>query len=127
MKQRTQTPRTAALQALIQMNQNTGYSNIVLDHVLTCSELNEQDKALASVIFYGVLERRLTLDYFLQQCLADPKKRLDITVQEALRCGAYQIIYLNRVPDSAAVNETVTALKWSFAELDSSESGTKTA
>lgn len=111
MKQRTQTPRTAALQALIQMNQNTGYSNIVLDHVLTCSELNEQDKALASVIFYGVLERRLTLDYFLQQCLADPKKRLDITVQEALRCGAYQIIYLNRVPDSAAVNETVTALK----------------
>ena len=111
MTQQRQTARTAALRALLQVDQNAGFSNLVLDNTLHRSALNEADKALASAIFYGVLERRLTLDYFLRQCLDHPDKKLESTVQEALRCGAYQILYLDRVPDSAAVNETVTALK----------------
>jgi len=106
-----QTVRTVVLQALRQVGRNAGYSNIVLDHTLDSAGLNNRDRALAATIFYGVLEKRLTLDYYIAQCLDAPGKKLDHTAQEALRCGAYQILYLDRVPASAAVNETVQAVK----------------
>lgn len=105
------TARGAALDALLQMEQNEGYSNLVLDKALKAAGLSPRDGALASAVFYGVLEKRLTLDWFLSHCLRDPRKKLDKTVQAALRCGAYQILYLDRIPDSAAVNETVNAVK----------------
>ena len=103
--------RSVALQALLQVEENEGYSNIVIDKALRAAGLDARDGALASSIFYGVLERRLTLDYYLAQCLKSPGKKLDPLVQSALRCGAYQILYLDRVPDSAAVNETVALVK----------------
>lgn len=106
-----QTARDVALRALLQIHRQNGYSNIVLDQALNTSGLDSRDGALASAIVYGVLERRITLDYYLSQCLKDPRKKLDPTVQAALRCGAYQILFLDRVPDAAAVNETVNALK----------------
>lgn len=105
------TARTAALAALMKMERRDGYSNIVLDSQLEAAGLSPRDRALASALFYGVLERRLTLDYYISRCLRDPGRRLDPAAQEALRCGAYQILYMDRVPDSAAVNETVNALK----------------
>lgn len=111
MTNRRHTARSIALLALRQVEEQSGYSNIVLDHALDGSGLSERDKALASAIFYGVLERRLTLDYYIAQCLRDPGKKLDPMAREALRCGAYQIFYLDRVPDSAAVNETVSGMK----------------
>ena len=69
------TARTAALQALLAMKQNDGYSNLVLDGTLASAGLDRRDRALASALFYGVLERRLTLDYYLAQCLRDPRKK----------------------------------------------------
>lgn len=106
-----QTARSAALDALLQMEKNEGYSNLVIDKALKAAELDRRDGALCSTLFYGVLEKRLTLDWLLEQCLRDPKKKLDRTVRMALRCGAYQIFFLDRIPDSAAVNETVNAVK----------------
>ncbi len=105
------TARAVALDALLQMEENEGYSNLVIDKALRSAPLEQRDKALASTIFYGVLEKRLTLDWLLEQCLREPGKRLDPTVHMALRCGAYQICFLDRIPDSAAVNETVAAVK----------------
>lgn len=105
------TARTAALKALLAMKQNDGYSNLVLDSVLNSTGLALRDRALASMIFYGALERRLTLDYYIAQCLNNPNKKLDPTARETLRCGAYQLLYMDRVPAPAAVNETVNALK----------------
>ncbi len=105
------TARTAALTALIQMEEREGYSNILLDAVLRTAGLSSRDRALASAIFYGALERRLTLDYFIAQCLRDPGKRMGRAARAALRGGAYQILYMDRIPDPAAVNETVAALK----------------
>lgn len=103
--------RTAALQALLQVEENAGYSNLVLDKALKARSLPPRDKAFASALFYGVLERCLTLDYYLAQCLRDPRKKPEPLAREALRCGAYQIFYMDKVPGSAAVNETVEALK----------------
>lgn len=107
----TNPARTAALQALLSVEENTGYSHIVLDKALRGAGLGPRDSALAAALFYGVLERRLTLDYFIDSCLRDPRKKLDPAVREALRCGAYQVLYMDRVPASAAVNETVESLK----------------
>ncbi len=106
-----QTARGIALDALLCMDKNEGYSNLVIDQALRASGLDRRNSALASAIFYGALEKRLTLDYFLKKYLRDPGRKLEKTVSAALRCGAYQILYLDRVPDSAAVNETVNELK----------------
>ena len=100
-----------ALGALLSMEETEGYSNLVLAGALEAAQLSQRDAALASALFYGVLERRLTLDWYIQGCLRDPKKRMDPIARMALRCGAYQIFYLSRVPDSAAVNETVSAVR----------------
>ena len=103
--------RSTALDALLQMEKNEGYSNLVIDKALKAAQLDRRDAALASTIFYGVLEKQLTLDYFLEDCLRSPGKKLDQTVRMALRCAAYQICFLDRIPDSAAVNETVNLVK----------------
>ena len=105
------TPRHTATQALLQMEENEGYSNIVIDKALRAAGLDARDAGLASTIFYGVLERRLPLEHFLRGCLANPRKKLDPQVWALLLCAAYQILYLDRVPDSAAVNEAVEEAK----------------
>ena len=105
------TPRHTATQALLQMEENEGYSNIVIDKALRAAGLDARDAGLASTIFYGVLKRRLPLEHFLRGCLANPQKKLDPQVWALLLCAAYQILYLDRVPDSAAVNEAVEEAK----------------
>lgn len=106
-----QTARSTALNALLQMEKNEGYSNLVIDKALKSAGLDKRDSALAAAIFYGVLEKQTTLDWTIAQCLRDPRKKLNKEVRMALRCGAYQILYLDRVPDSAVVNETVNDAK----------------
>ena len=89
--------RLTALQALLQVDENEGYSNIVLDKALRASALDERDKALAAAIFYGTLERRLTLDAALQRYLAHPKDKVNAAVWEILRMAAYQIYYMDKI------------------------------
>ena len=103
--------RHVAFEALLQMAENEGYSNIVIDKALQAAGLDPRDAGLASAIFYGVLERRLPLEHLLRQCLSDPRKKVDPWVWNLLLCGAYQILYLDRVPDSAAVNQAVEEAK----------------
>ena len=105
------TARHTALQALLQMEENEGYSNIVIDKALRAAGLDPRDGGLASAIFYGVLEKRLPLDFYLRGCLKDPEKKVDPVIWMLLRCAAYQILYLDRVPDSAAVNQAVEEAK----------------
>lgn len=106
-----ETARHVALQALLQVEENEGYSNLVLDKALRSAGLDHRDAGLASTLFYGVLEKMLPLDYFLRSCLRDPEKQPDPVIWMLLRCAAYQILYLDRVPDSAAVNEAVEEAK----------------
>lgn len=101
--------RQTAFAVLRRMEEGEGYSNLVLDAALKTAGLSAADAAFASACVYGVLERRLTLDYLLD-ALSD-RRRPSPRVRTALRLGAYQILYMDRVPDSAAVNETVALLK----------------
>ncbi len=103
--------RNAALQALRKVGQDSGYSNIVLDQEIRRRGLSGPDAALATTLFYGVLEKQITLDYVLSDFSRQPLSRLDPEVLDILRLGAFQILYLDRIPDFSAVNEAVNAVK----------------
>lgn len=102
--------RTLAVKALLRVKDG-GFSNIVLDAMLSGAQLEHRDKAFISVLFYGTLERRITLDKIIKKYSSKPLESLEPEVLECLRIGFYQLIYMNSVPDMAAANETVEAVK----------------
>lgn len=83
------------------------YSNILLDSVLSSSEMTVQDRKFITTLYYGVLEKKITLDYIISLCSSRKPSKLDETVLNILRTGIYQIKYMDSVPDNAAVNEAV--------------------
>lgn len=100
--------RSTVVKLLLKMESGGSYSNILLDSALDESGLSERDRAFASALFYGVTERRMTLDYIIDRyCNTELKPE----VRTILRCGIYQILYMKSVPDSAAVNESVKLCK----------------
>ena len=70
-----------------------------------------RDRALARELFYGVLRRQETIDWRLEPLLKKPLPRLPVVLQTLLRLGAYQLLYLDRVPPSAVVYDTVALTK----------------
>ena len=108
------TARSVAVSALIRMAKNTGYSNIIIDKALEESKLEERDRRLAVTIFYGTLEKQLILDYYIDACLKNPQKALDAEIRVNLRAAAYQILFLEKVPNFAAVDEAVSITRGIF-------------
>ncbi len=103
--------RTAAWCALRKVQADEGYSNIVLDKTIKNSQLDARDAAFASTLFYGVLEKKIPLDHCLKQFSKIPLQKIDPGTLEILRMAVYQILYMDKVPDSAAVNEAVQLAK----------------
>ena len=104
-------PRLTVVKMLMKMDSSEAYSNLLLDHVFSESDLSERDKAFAAALFYGVLERRLTLDYIIEKNSKIPFAKLDPAAVVILRTGLYQLLYMDSVPESAAVNESVKLCK----------------
>ncbi len=102
--------RLVAAEALRKVSEG-GYSNIVLDAALKSADLDTRDRAFASALFYGVLERRITLDTIIARHSSQPPQKLSPEVLDALRMGVYQILYMDSVTDAAAVNESVELIK----------------
>lgn len=100
-------PRQLALETLRKLLQNNSYSNLSIAGALRSSDLSGADKSFYTTCVYGVLERKITLDYNLAQSLRQPLKKLNPTVYAILLLGAYQILFLEKVPDHAAINESV--------------------
>lgn len=75
------------------------------------SDLSREDRGLAQEIVLGVLRWQRSLDYFIELYSERPIARFDLSVLIALRIGLYQLRYLTRVPQSAAVNESVNLVK----------------
>lgn len=103
--------RKVVLRLLIKLESNNSYSNILLDEGLERSDLSLQDKKFASALFYGVLERQFTLDEIIREYSSNPKNKLGIEIKFILRMGLYQLLYMDSVPDSAAVDESVKLAK----------------
>ena len=112
-------PRQIALEALLKTTRDGAYSNLTLDAVLSKSDLDTRDKSFVSNLFYGVIERQLTIDYQLSQYLSKPLKKLKPEVLTIMRLGAYQILFMDKVPDSAAVNESIKLSKKNGASFAS--------
>ncbi len=103
--------RSLTLQALKDVGENEGYSNIVLDKTLRQCDLDKRDKALCSTLFYGVLEKKITLDYYIRQFVKNPSWEINEDILNILRLSVYQIVYLDKIPDNAIVNEAVNLAK----------------
>lgn len=103
--------RKFTVRLLTKLDENSSYSNILLDEALSRSDFDKRDKKFISALFYGVLERRLTLDAIIADLSKNPKNKLNYTLRNILRCGIYQLKYMDSVPDNAAVDESVELAK----------------
>lgn len=93
--------RLIAFETLYKIFYDNAYSNIALDKAI--KDIKE-DKPFISALVYGVVERKITLDYFINKYVTSKPKPKILTI---LRLGAYQLLYMDKVPSSAAINESV--------------------
>ncbi|AVQ97472.1 16S rRNA (cytosine(967)-C(5))-methyltransferase RsmB [Ethanoligenens harbinense] len=93
------------------MEQDDSYSNLLLDAELEKAALSRRDAALATALVYGVVARRITLDYLLETASGRPVQKMQPVLRAILRLGAYQLCYLDKIPARAAVNEAVQLAK----------------
>lgn len=93
--------RTAALTALNRCFKSGAWASQVLDNEI--KDLDQRDRALATRLTMGVIQNYMLLDFYIDSLC----KKLDLPVRNILRMGAYQIVFSDRIPDRAAVNESV--------------------
>ena len=99
--------RAIALSLLVESVKSEEGIDVLLDRALARCSFDSRERALTVEITYGVLRRLSTLDWRLEPVLEKPLPRLPVAVQMVLRLGAYQLLFLDRIPQSAAVNESV--------------------
>ena len=105
--------REIALKILYKIEKDKGYSNIVLNQELEKNKknLNEKDIGLISEIVYGTITWKLTIDEIIKKYSKLKLKKISLWILNILRMGIYQIIFLDKIPKSAAVNESVSLAK----------------
>ena len=108
---RSWSARKIAGAALQTIERTRAFSDDVFDHITKDLVITPRDRHLAFELVYGVLRHYLTLDWRLDQVSRKPMIRLPLTVATTLRVAAYQLLYLDRIPASAAVNEAVQLIR----------------
>lgn len=104
-------PRRVAQEVLETIERQDAYSHIALDAALQRSSLDARDRGLATELVYGTLTWQRALDHVLDDFVRQGVERLDLPVLVALRMAAYQILFLDRIPAHAAVDEAVEIVK----------------
>ena len=99
--------REVALLTLNACHRQGGWSDNILKKQLAQAGLDSRDGALATQLCFGVLQNQLLLDFYLSKFSNLPLKRMEGKVVQALRLGAYQMLFLTKIPHSAAVNRSV--------------------
>lgn len=103
--------RQVAVKVLSEIERDGSYSNIASDAAIDEARLSRQDSALASFLIYGVLQRKLTLDYVLKTFTDKGFNKIHPFVLSVMRVGAYQLLFTDKIPASAAINEAVKIVK----------------
>ena len=103
--------RKTAFKVLLKIEQDGAYSNIALNNAVKESELSPLDAAFTSALVYGVLERKITLDYIIKQYSKIPLRKIELKTKIILRLGLLQMAFMDKIPESAAVNESVKLAK----------------
>lgn len=110
MINKQETARSLALSVLEEVFDQGAYSNIALNKALESSRLSAQDKGLATELVYGTVSRKITLEWYLAHFIED-REKLDTWVYHLLMLSLYQMLYLDKLPTHAVVNEAVTLAK----------------
>ena len=103
--------RKATFNSLLRCEKAGRYTNIELDSAIKKYGLEEEERALYTALVYGVTERAVTLDYIIGRFSSLPDNKIAPAVRVILRLGIYQLLFLDRVPDHAAVSESVELAK----------------
>jgi len=103
--------RETALNALMACRKDGAWSNGVLKEYIARDRLDARDAGLATRLVYGVLQNRGKLDFYLKQLLKGKLKDLHPVVRDILHLGLYQLYEMDKIPESAAVNESVILAK----------------
>ena len=105
-------PRQLALSALNSLEDSSRFPKHFLENAFRqASHLTKRDRAFTVHLVQGVLRWRLRLDWMIQQTVRFPFKKIEPPVLNILRIALYQIFFMDRVPESAAVNEAVKQAK----------------
>lgn len=104
-------PRQAACETLLRIRKEGGFADRLIDNELSDGVLTGPDRGLYAELVFGVLRRQGTLDHILMQLLEKPIAEMDPQALVILRIGLYQLTCLDRIPESAAVNESVNLAK----------------
>jgi len=102
--------RAIAMDLLVTIEKNQSYSNLLLNNVIEKNDLSAIDVGLLTELTYGTLQRQMALDFFLKPFIKDNKK-LASWIHHLLRLTLYQMVYLDRIPDRAAIYEAVEIAK----------------
>ncbi len=111
MSSSPQTARKLACKVIQTIYRTQAFADDVFEATLQNILLSSQDRALAFELVYGVLRHAITLDWRLDHLSRKPMARLPLNVATTLRVAAYQLLYLERIPESAAVNEAVKLIR----------------
>ncbi len=103
--------RETALTVLIACRKDGGWSNSALKDQIFQDRLDRRDAALATRLCYGVLQNRGKLDFYLQQLLTGKLKDLHPLIHDILHLGLYQLLEMDKIPESAVVNTSVDLAK----------------
>ncbi|MCQ2455312.1 MAG: 16S rRNA (cytosine(967)-C(5))-methyltransferase RsmB [Clostridia bacterium] len=112
--------RKIAIEVLIAVLKDKAYSNIAVSSAFSNHNISGKDKALATALVYGVLDRKLTIDYVISNYVKTPVSRIKPITLNAIRIAIYQIMFMDKIPDSAAVNESVNIVKSSKEKFNAS-------
>ncbi len=106
------TPRSIAVHSLIKILEEKQFSHIILREQLNLyTNLTERDRAFITRLVEGTIEYTIQLDFILNKLSKTHTKNMDPVIRTLLRMSAYQILYMDKVPDSAAINEAVNYIK----------------
>jgi 16S rRNA (cytosine967-C5)-methyltransferase len=103
--------RQVIVRICAQIDQNPAGMERIVDETLDRVKLDHRDKRFVFEIVCGIVRRRMTLDYIIDSLLATAQLRNNATLRNILRIGLYQLAYMDRVPEHAAVNESVNCAK----------------
>ena len=99
--------REAAFKILCDIEIEKNYSNMAINKIFKNEKISDKDKGLATELVYGVIENRKYLDFIINKLSKIKVKKMSSFVKIILRMGTYQILFLDKIEDHAAVNETV--------------------
>ncbi|MBM7715621.1 16S rRNA (cytosine967-C5)-methyltransferase [Bacillus thermophilus] len=108
MKKPPKNVREVALDILEAVEKQRSYSNLLLNSFIKKYQLKGPDTALLTEMVYGTIQRKMTLDYYLEPFI---KKKLENWVRNLLRLSVYQMVYLDKIPDRAVIHEAVEIAK----------------